>query len=121
MDVALIIDDNRQTADTLREMLQMLGIEAMVTYGASAGLGALKISRPGAIFLDLSMPGVNGFEILAYMHREPRLSSVPVIVVTSDDQPETARRAQAMNVKAMIIKPVMLETLEAAVKKAGLV
>ena len=121
MDVALIIDDNRQTADTLREMLQMLGIEAVVAYGASAGLGALKISRPGAVFLDLNLPGVNGFEILAYMQREPRLSSVPVIIVTSDDQPETARRAQASNVRAMIIKPVMLETLEAAVKKAGLV
>ncbi|MEW5829366.1 MAG: response regulator [Chloroflexota bacterium] len=121
MDVALIIDDNRQTADTLREMLQMLGIEAMVAYGASAGLGALKISRPGAIFLDLNMPGVDGFEILGYMHREPRLSNVPVVVVTSDDQPETARRVQEMNVKAMIIKPVMLETLEAAVKRAGLV
>ena len=41
------------------------------------------------------MPGVDGFEVLAYLRREPRLAGLPVIIVTSDDQPETAQRALA--------------------------
>ena len=120
MSLSLIIDDNRQTADTLSQMLQLLGFETQVAYGASAGLGVLKQMTPRAIFLDINMPGLDGFEILGYLHREPRFNTVPVIVVTSDDQPETAQRVAELKARALVLKPVMLDTLEAALKKAGL-
>ena len=120
MAVSLIIDDNRQTADTLSQMLNVLGFETQVAYGASAGLGVLKQVTPRAVFLDINMPGLDGFEVLGYLRREPRFNTVPVIVVTSDDQPETAKRVADLKARALIIKPVMLDTLEAALKSAGM-
>jgi CheY-like chemotaxis protein len=71
------------------------------------------------ILLDVNMPGVDGMEILAYLRREPRLVKVPAIIITSDDQPETKRRALDGGAQAMIIKPASLIQLESALKKAG--
>ena len=88
---ALVIDDNRQPADILCQLLSLLDIEAIPAYGSRAAMLHLREQVPDIVFLDLSMPGVSGFEVLAYLRREPRLIHVPVFIVTSDDQPETAR------------------------------
>jgi CheY-like chemotaxis protein len=74
---------------------------------------------PDFICLDINMPGVDGTEVLAYIRREPRLMKVPVIVITSDDQPETRQHVMRGGAQAVVIKPVTLEILEGALKKAG--
>ncbi len=119
MENALVIDDNRNTADALTEMLGMLGIEARAAYGSSPALALLAEHTPSLILLDVNMPGVDGMEILAYLRREPRLMKVPVVVITSDDQPDTKRRALDGGAQAVIIKPASLIQLESALKKAG--
>lgn len=118
MSTALIIDDNRQTADALRQMLDALGVEARVSYGSSPALELLQTVTPYLICLDINMPGVDGLEVLSFLRREPRLASVPVIVITSDDQPETQRRVMEGGATAMLIKPATLDRLEEALKKA---
>ena len=119
MTEALIIDDNRSTADALRRMLIVIGFKARVAYGSSAAMSILGSGfTPQFIFLDLNMPGVAGTEILAFLRREPRLRRVPVVVVTSDDQPETRTKVLRLGAKAMVIKPATLESLETALKKS---
>ncbi|MDI6768370.1 MAG: response regulator [Anaerolineales bacterium] len=46
----------------------------------SAGITILQENIPQMIFLDINMPGVSGFEVLAYLRREPRLMQVPVVI-----------------------------------------
>lgn len=119
MNDAIIIDDNRSTADALHQMLSVLDIPARVAYGASPAMSLLGGYTPGLILLDINMPGVDGLEILAFLRREPRLIPVPVIVITSDDQPETRARVMKGGATAMIIKPATLESLEENLKKIG--
>jgi PleD family two-component response regulator len=121
MTVALVIDDNKQTAEALIQMLQIWDINARLALGPSAAMTILGDLVPNVVFLDINMPGVNGFEVLAYLRREPRLSGVPVVIVTSDDQPETARRAQRDGASSIVLKPVMVDILETALKKTGLI
>ena len=116
---ALVIDDNRQTADALKQMLNVIGVSARTAYGASAAMSALKLSTPGLVLLDINMPGLDGTEILAFLRREPRLTHVPVIVITSDDQPETRQRVMKGGANAIVIKPATLDLLESALKKVG--
>jgi CheY-like chemotaxis protein len=118
---ALIVDDNRQIADSMAQMLGFFDIKAQTAYGARAGLNALKEITPSIVFLDLNMPGLTGFEVLSYLRREPRLQDVPVIVVTSDDQPESADRAMQNGATAYVIKPISLDVLEATLKTLDLV
>ena len=118
MSTALIIDDNRQTADALRQMLEVLDVAARVAYGSGPAIEILRAMTPRLILLDINMPGVDGLEVLAYLRREPRLAPVPVIVITSDDQPETRKRVMNSGATEMLIKPATLDALEGALKKA---
>jgi len=121
MSTALVIDDTRMTADSLVHILKVLDIQAHAAYGPGPGIGILRVAVPDIIFLDINMPGVSGFEILSFISREPRLSSVPVFVVTSDDQPETIKHAISGGARAVLIKPVSLDAVEEALKKENLI
>jgi CheY-like chemotaxis protein len=121
MTEALIVDDNRQTADALHQMLEVLGVKARVAYGSSPAISILGGGfTPSLICLDVNMPGIDGVEILLYLRREPRLISVPVIVITSDDQPETRRKVMSAGATELIIKPATIDALEKALKKANM-
>jgi PleD family two-component response regulator len=118
MSEALIIDDNRTTADALGQMLNVLGFKTRVAYGSGAAMTILAGGLiPKFVCLDINMPGLDGTEILAYLRREPRLIPVPVFVITSDDQPETRRKVMKMGANVMIIKPATIDALEDALRK----
>lgn len=121
MTEGLIIDDNRSTADALKQMLEVLDVPARVAYGSSPAMAVLGRMIPRFVCLDINMPGVDGTEILAYLRREPRLMKVPVIVITSDDQPETRQRVMRGGAQAILIKPATIDALETALKKAGII
>lgn len=70
--------------------------------------------------LSAGSPKRRGIEILLYLRREPRLVRIPVIVITSDDQPETRRKVMGGGATDMIIKPATIDSLESALKKAKL-
>jgi len=119
MTEGLIIDDNRQTADALNQMLGVLGFKARAAYGSSPAMELLsKGFIPNFICLDINMPGVDGTEVLAFLRREPQLMKVPVFVITSDDQPETREKVMKLGATSLIIKPATIDTLEEALKQA---
>ncbi|HAV76755.1 MAG TPA: hypothetical protein DCX53_05305 [Anaerolineae bacterium] len=121
MSEGLIIDDNRQTADALNQMLGVLGFKSRTAYGSSAAMAVLGTGfTPQFICLDINMPGVDGTEVLAYLRREPRLMNISVIVITSDDQPETRDKVMKLGATAMIIKPATIDSLESALKVSKL-
>jgi PleD family two-component response regulator len=121
MSEGLIIDDNRQTADALNQMLAVLGLKARTAYGSSAAMDVLATGfTPRFICLDINMPGVDGTEVLAYLRREPRLMKTPVFIITSDDQPETRYKVMKLGATALIIKPATIDSLEDSFRKAKL-
>ncbi len=118
MTEALIIDDNRTTADALGQMLNVLGFKTRMAYGSSAAMAILGSGfTPKFICLDINMPGVDGIEILAYLRREPNLIPVPVFVITSDDQPETRMKVMKLGANVMIVKPATIDALEGALRQ----
>ncbi len=121
MSYALVIDDNKQTTEALIQMLKIWKIATRSALNPSVAMSILSAETPAIVFLDINMPGVDGFEVLGFLRREPRLAKVPVIIVTSDDQPQTSQRAMDGGANAVIIKPVMTDILEKALKKAGLI
>ena len=120
MTIALVIDDNKQTTLALVQMLKIWDITARTALGPGPAMKILGEITPNIVFLDINMPGVDGFEVLSYLRREPRLVKVPVIIVTSDDQPETAQRALSGGANAVLLKPVMVGILENALKTTGI-
>ena len=121
MPSAIVIDDNRQTADFTCKMLNLLGVQTRAAYGPRNALFLLRESLPDIIFLDINMPGVDGFEVLGFLQREPNLKTIPVVIVTSDDQPETAQKAHRTGALLTLIKPVNMETLERVLRTTKLI
>lgn len=121
MTTALVIDDHRDAADTVCRMLGLLEINARPAYGPREAMLVLKDYSPDIVFLDINMPGVDGFEVMSYLRRFPHMQDVPIVFVTSDDQPETAGRVRKTGALLIIIKPATIDSLEAALKKAGLI
>jgi len=121
MTTALVIDDHRDAADTVCRMLGLLDVNAKPAYGPREAMLLLKDNSPDIVFLDINMPGVDGFEVMSYLKRFPHMANTPIVFVTSDDQPETAGRVRKTGALLIIIKPATIESLEAALKKAGLI
>lgn len=121
MSRALVIDDNRQAADTVVEMLAFLDVEARAAYGPRAAMMIVREFTPDIVFIDINMPGLDGFEVLSYLRRYPSLQDVPFVFVTSDDQPETARKVRKTGALLTIIKPATIEGLEKALRLAGVI
>jgi CheY-like chemotaxis protein len=121
MITALIIEDNRQMSDMLKQMLSLLDVSSMQAFTPKVALDLINRSIPQVIFLDIHLPGVDGFEVLSYLRREPRLIGVPVIVVTSDDQPQIKERAKQLGALDVMIKPVILDDLESIMKREKLI
>ena len=117
---ALVIDDHQDAADTVCQMLDFLGVTAKPAYGPRAAMLAVNDFDPDIVFLDINMPGVDGFEVMSFLKRYPQFQDIPFVFITSDDQPETATRVHRTGALLIIIKPIDLERLENALIKAGL-
>jgi len=116
-DFVMIVEDDRDTRDALREVLTQFGYE---TVGAENGRAALEMlraqsaRRPCLIVLDLWMPEMDGWQFSAQQRADPVLRDIPVIIVTADSQAE--RRAAELRSVAFLAKPVSVPRLVAAVK-----
>jgi CheY-like chemotaxis protein len=120
MKQALVIDDNRDAADSVCQMLRLLEVDARPAYGPRDAMMMLRDVAPDIVFLDINMPGVDGFEVMAYLRRFPHLQNVPVVFATSDDQPETLNKARKTGALLVIIKPVTVDSLESVLQKVGI-
>src|SRR5512138_955808 len=102
---ALIIDDNRSTADALKQMLAVLGFKGRVAYGSGAAISILGTGFiPSFVCLDINMPGVDVTKILAFLRQKPKLIPVPIFVITSDNQPKKRRKIMKLGATAIVIK-----------------
>lgn len=120
MAAALVIDDHRETADNLCRLLGLLGVEARPAYGARAAMIMVAEFIPRVIFLDINLPGVDGFEVLAYLRRRAELEAVPVIVFTVEADLETRQRAEQAGARLVLAKPVTFESLAAALRQVDI-
>ena len=115
--LALIIDDNRMIAKSLGQMLELLGYEVQTAFGSLMGIQMLNKIVPDLILLDLHMQGVNGIEICRYSRRDTRLTNVPVIAISSDDQEVMISGVREAGANFFLGKPIEYEALEKVVRQ----
>lgn len=76
--------------------------------------------RPGLILLDVSMPNMDGFELLERIKSAEDFRKIPVIMLTSTDAPKEIERCYRLGVNAYIVKPVDFEHMAEKIRKLGL-
>lgn len=80
----LIIDDSATVVALLGKMLRQNGYRTLEALSAEAGLEMAKQQRPDLIFLDIVLPGMDGFAALRHLRSDPETKSVPVIMISGN-------------------------------------
>jgi DNA-binding response OmpR family regulator len=107
----LVAEDSLTELTILSELLRE---EELEVHGLGDGRTALDISRiihPDAVILDIDLPRLNGWEVLARLRDDRRIGTTPVIIVTADTRPATAQRALDAGATDFLTKPLNSEAL----------
>ncbi|MBN2231588.1 MAG: response regulator [Deltaproteobacteria bacterium] len=104
----LVVDDDPQAIDLETKILEGMGIEIRTALSGSAAIDEMNRRVPGLVLLDLMMPGIDGFQVVDYMRSEPRLSAVPIIVITAKDMDAVEIAALNGQVQQVIHKGVRM-------------
>ncbi|WOB07790.1 ATP-binding protein [Piscinibacter gummiphilus] len=102
----LVIDDNRDAAETLSMLLEAHGHDTHRAYNGRTGLDEASDFMPQAVFCDIEMPGMNGYEVAAALRRDPRHAPALLIAVTGRGAREDQRRSLDAGFDAHLTKPV---------------
>jgi len=111
--LVLVIDDDPYVHDMLRRTLPRETYDMAVATAGEAGLVRARELKPDAILLDIVLPGLDGWSVLAEIRKDPTLAAVPVLIMTILDQADRARSSTADD---FFSKPIdrerLLEALE---------
>jgi len=109
-DVLLFQHACRQAGMKVNHRVVTDGAEALA-YLSTASKHAKDCPVPTLVVLDLNLPLVSGFDVLAWMRNEQRLRRLPVVVLTSSNQPKDVKRAYDLGANSYLVKPAELESL----------
>ncbi|WP_265921273.1 PAS domain-containing hybrid sensor histidine kinase/response regulator [Cupriavidus nantongensis] len=107
----LLVDDNRDAADSLAMLLEMCGHEVTIAYDGSEALHVAPRCRPHIALIDLAMPGMDGFEVVRAMRGVAGTEATRFVALTGFGQPTDRQQTEAAGFDAHLVKPVELETL----------
>jgi twitching motility two-component system response regulator PilH len=83
---ALIIDDSPTVVFALKKILRSAGFMTFEAADADTGVSLARSEKPDLIFLDIVLPGVNGFAALRSLRRDPLTQHIPVIMISGNEQ-----------------------------------
>ena len=109
----LIIDDDVDVADTLKDLLVAIGRNKVdVAYDAKVGLAKAAAHHPDMVLCDIGLPGMDGYEIARALRADPELKTTYLVALTGYALPEDFRRTSRAGFDRHVAKPATVETLE---------
>lgn len=101
----LIVEDEPNIVVSLRFILEQAGFSVEIVSNGAVALRRLKHEAFAALVLDVMLPGMNGFDVLREIRRNPAIRDLPVIVLTAKGQASDRRTAEEIGATAFITKP----------------
>ncbi|HUQ25591.1 MAG TPA: ATP-binding protein [Burkholderiales bacterium] len=108
----MVVDDNRDAALTLAAVLQLLGAEVRVAHDGVSALDEFGAFRPAAIFLDLGMPGMDGYETAKRIRARSEARDTLIIALTGWGQEKDRRQTEAAGFNHHLVKPADIAALK---------
>ena len=108
----MVVDDNVDFAETLATLIRNLGHDVLVAHSGADALAQAPKFAPDFAFLDIGMPGMNGYELAQRLRALPETAQTVLISATGYDQETDRKRATAAGFDRHLVKPVELRTVE---------
>lgn len=115
----VIVEDEPDTAEMFAEMGRLSGYQVYKSLGGVRALDLISEKKPAAVILDVMMPDLSGLEVLRFLHRDPRLAKIPVIIVSAKGLPTDIRDGLEAGAAIYLTKPVAFADLKAALARVA--
>jgi CheY-like chemotaxis protein/anti-sigma regulatory factor (Ser/Thr protein kinase) len=113
----LVVDDNRDAAETLGALLEALGATVAVAHSGASALDKLDDFDPDTVLLDIGMPEMDGYEVARKLRAMPHRADTLLIALTGWSQEHDQRQSQAAGFDHHMVKPADLDTLRKLLSK----
>ena len=107
----LIVEDNTDSADILRTLLEHHGYRVSVAYNGPAGVSTAKSERPDVVLCDIGLPGMDGYAVADALRQSPETGRARLIAVTGYGRDADKRRALESGFDLHLVKPVNTKQL----------
>jgi CheY-like chemotaxis protein len=115
----LVVEDNRDSADSLRMLLELYGYEVNVAYTGPDGVKAAEEWHPSVVLCDIGLPGLDGYGVARKLRGNPATAKTPMIAVTGYGADEDRSRSREAGFDRHMVKPVDPEALHQALSTLG--
>lgn len=113
----LVVDDSASQLAAHEKVLQDNGYTVITARDGNEGVSLAEQAQPDLVLMDVVMPNVNGFQATRRLTRSEQTKHIPVIIVTTKDQPTDKVWAQRQGAQGYLVKPVDAQALLAEVQR----
>ncbi len=106
MSRVLVVDDHADQCTMLGRLLRYAGHDAMCVTDGAAALDAMRDRRPDLVLLDVMLPGLSGYDVLASLRADARTREVPVVMYSALSDPAARKRAIDMGAQEYLVKAI---------------
>src|SRR5258708_5353381 len=114
----LVVDDEIDTLNLLRTILEISGYEAFTTLNSVDAITLADVERPDLILLDIMMPKLDGFTLCKMMRLHPVTAKLPIVFVTAYSALDIEERRREAGADMVLPKPIGMDALIEAIEKA---
>ena len=107
----LLVEDNEMNRDMLSRRLQRRGYEVLTAVDGESGLTLIRSEAPALILMDMSLPGIDGWEVTRQLKADPATRAIPIIALTAHAMAGDREQALAAGCDDFDIKPIELDRL----------
>lgn len=113
----LAIDDSRTIRTLLRQALEQVGFDVHVAEDGVEGVTKFNEVKPDVVITDINMPNLDGFGVISQLRNEPVQTSVPILVLTTENSSDLKTRARDLGATGWIVKPFDDATLVSVLRR----
>jgi CheY-like chemotaxis protein len=113
----LVVDDQRDAADTVATLLSLMGYDARAAYSGRQALQLFNEWQPRVVLMDLGMPEMSGFEAAARIRLMPQGTAVTIVALTAWGDEMNRQIAREASIDYHVVKPAVAETLQEVLGK----
>ena len=115
----LTVDDSRMMREMLAMVLREAGFNVLQAEDGIEGLKVLEDADPDVIITDINMPNLDGYGFIEGVRRDQRHRSRPILVLSTESDPDKKGRARAAGATGWIVKPFKAESLIDAIRRVA--
>jgi PAS domain S-box-containing protein len=115
----LVVDDNRDSAETMTMLLTLNGHKARMAYDGPSAIDMALRFQPHVILLDIGLPGMDGYEVAAALRARPEMATVVLVAMTGYGLEEDRRKSEGAGFAHHLVKPVDPAELERVIASAA--